>query len=228
MNFLAFIIDLYVSSTRIDQDGQRLRTVIRAFLSVRTWTRLEVAHILSDELWSNWLSLEQKSRLSNEFQNNPNLGKLEVPMAWAVNESLATHWKASFEPLRLWLPIKIREEQDENRWAAWVPMGWPSYLAAFRWQILLATRGPPTTKVTFTPGTVGFPSSGLVDSKILIPGRLQGGADTLMDANVHFHLPEEAVLRLTNTDVPVYDQQRGGKFSPWKYRLGTRASGKLC
>ena len=225
MNLLAFLIDLYITSTRTDPNGPRLRSAARAFLSVKTWNRLEVAHILSDELWSNWFSLEQKARLSNVFQNNPNLGKLEIPMAWAVNEPLSTNWKASFETLRLWLPIKIREEQDENRLAAWVPMVWPSYLAAYRWQLLLATRSPQNQAVALRPSLIGFPSSGLVDSKILIPDLIEGVSDTLVNANVHFLLPEEAVLRLTNTEVPIFDERRGGKFSPWKYKTDSRPSG---
>ena len=220
MNLLAFLLDLYVGSTRSDPGITRLRSVTRAFLTVKTWSRLEVAHMLSDELWCNWFSLEQKARLSCVFTQNPNLGKLEVPMAWSVNESFSTSWKANFEPLRLWIAGQFQEGDRPEKTASWIPMVWPSYLAAFRWQLLLATRGPASQKVTLPPERVGFPSSALAPTEIFV-----GEQSALV--NVHFLLPEEAFLRLTNPDVPVFDEQRGGQFSPYQYKAGSRCSGKL-
>lgn len=218
MNFLAFILDLYVGSTRAEADVPRFRSVARAFLTDKRWTRLEVAHMLSDEKWCNWFSLEQKAKLSNDFSENPNLGKLEVPMAWSVNEAFGTHWKASFEPLRLWLAVRLDQESEEDETlATWVPMVWPSYLSSFRWQLLLATRGTAGQKVTLAPNMLGFPTLALTESEIKV------GASVFF-ANVHFMLPEEAVLRLTNPEVPVYDERRGGSFSPYQYKSGTRAS----
>ena len=220
MNLLVFLIDLYVGSTRLDPGNPRFRSVMKAFLTVKGWTRLEVAHMLSDEQWCNWFSVEQKARLSNVFASNPNLGKFQIPMAWSVNEAHATHWKSTFEPLRLWMAIDVPVPEGEEPKAAWVPMVWPSYLAAFRWQMLLATRAPPEQTITLAPDMLGFPMGAMCGSQISF-------GHVTISMNAHFLLPEEAVLRLTNPDVPEFDERRGGRFSPYRYKYGTRASGNI-
>ena len=106
VNLLAFLLDLYVSSNRIDPDIVKLKALIRTFMRPRVWTRRQLATLLADELWSNWFSSEQKTQLSNLYIRDPELGEEVVPMAWSMNEAWASQWKTTFEPLKLWAPLK--------------------------------------------------------------------------------------------------------------------------
>ena len=182
VNLIAFILDLYASSNRIDPNIMKYRSLVRTLLKPRVWTRSQIATLLADEIWSNWFSAEQKTQLSNLFIRAPEIGDELVPMAWSMHEALATQWKTTFEPLKLWAPLK------EGDTIYWVPMVWPSYLAAFRWQLLMSTRNQVGPTITLLPNTVGFPVTALLEATI------QLGALTFT-TNIHFLLPDEDVLR---------------------------------
>ena len=181
-NLLAFLLDLYTSSNRVDPDIVKLRAVVRTLLKPRSWTRQQLAVLLADEVWSNWWTIEQKAKLSNLFLRSPDIANMNVPMAWSPNEALATQWKITFETLKLWAPLK----QGDS--VFWVPMVWPSYLAALRWQLLLSTRSRMGPRVTLPPNMVGFPITGMMETKVLI-------RNLTFSANIHFLVPEEDVLR---------------------------------
>ena len=198
----------------------KLRNLVRALLRPKVWNRRELATILSDELFSNWFSLEQKTKLANKFVENRNLGIIEVPMAWSANEALAPQWKLTFEPLKLWIAVNV-EFEDEPKKITWLPMVWPSYLAALRWQLLIATRSDLGPRITLNPDLVGFSRTALVDTTVNI------GQEKLTETNVHFLLPDEEVLRLSNPNVPNFEGVRVEAFSPWRFREGQFASGEL-
>ena len=179
---MAFILDLYISSNRIDPEMMKLRSLIRTLLKPRVWTRRQIATLLADEIWSNWFSSEQKTQLSNLFIRFPELGAEVVPMAWSMHEALATQWKTTFEPLKLWAPLR------EGFRIYWVPMVWPSYLAALRWQLLMSTGGRSGNEVTLPPNTLGFPITALTENTMML-------GSVTFTTNIHFLLPEEDVLR---------------------------------
>ena len=211
-------MDLYATSTVTDPDVMKLKNLVRALLRPKVWNRRELATILSDELYANWFSLEQKTKLANKFNEQRNLGILEVPMAWSANEALAPQWKLSFETLKLWIAVRVESDEEPNQ-VVWLPMVWPSYLTALRWQLLTATRNDLGPRITLNPSLVGFPRSGLVDTEIWVNQK------KLTESNVHFLLPDEEILRMTNPRIPVFEGARVEAFSPWRFKEGRSASG---
>ena len=181
-NLIAFLLDLYTSANRVDPDIVKLRALVRTLLKPRSWTRQQMAVLLADEVWSNWWTIEQKTKLSNLFLRSPDLANLKVPIAWSPNEALATQWKITFETLKLWAPLRQADK------IFWVPMVWPSYLAALRWQLLLSTRSRVGPRVILPPNLAGFPITAMTETQI-------STGNITFSANIHFMVPEEDVLR---------------------------------
>ena len=142
---------------------------------------------------------------------------MPIPMAWSVNESWSTAWKTSFESLKIWAPCTDTSGhfQGLDRKVAWLPMTWPSYLVALRWQLIMGTESNGASRISIQPGWLGFPITALSDSVIVC-------GSSSVSANIHFMLPSEEVLKKSNPEVPVYDGARTEAFTPWKYKNGSR------
>ena len=152
MNVLAFLIDAYASANRASPEILRLRTTARAFQVVKTWSKGEVIDILSAELLSNWLSVEQIAELQNFLSVYPFERSKVIPMTWSLCEAKAVNWKLSFETLKFWGKASCPILGESGIWSGWVPITWPSYIVQMRWNILAATARSPTGTIKITPG----------------------------------------------------------------------------
>lgn len=179
---MAFLIDLYASSNRIDPDIVKFRALVRTLLKPRKWSRKQLATLLADEVWSNWFSVEQKTKLSNLYIREPEMAEEIIQMAWSPNEALATQWKMTFESLKLWVAVKSEGT------LYWLPMVWPSYLVGLRWQLLMSTRSRLGPRIILPTNMIGFPITAMLETKIAL-------GDYVFSATIHFLLPEEDVLR---------------------------------
>ena len=156
MNVLAFLLDAYASTNRASPEILRLRSAVRAFQIVKAWTKGEVIDILSAELLSNWLSVEQIAELQNFLSLHPYERSKVIPMTWSLCEAKAINWKLSFETLKFWGRASCPVMGEDDTWFGWVPITWPSYIVQMRWNILAATARSATGTIKITPGRMGF------------------------------------------------------------------------
>ena len=217
MNAIAFLLDLYVSSNRSSPEILRLKVVIRAFQVVKRWTKQEVFDILGSEALSNWLSVEQVSQLQNFFSSHPFEKTRVIPMAWSICEAWAMNWKMAYEPLKLWALSSCPQMGQDYIWTGWVPITWPSYLAQLRWNIMSATARNSSFLIKMTPASLGFPISALTDTGVSAGGHA-------FRIILHFMLPTEQTLKISNQQVPAYEAPRDLLFSTWKFKEGVFSS----
>ena len=217
MNALAFLIDIYTSSNRASAEMLRLKMAVRAFQVVKHWTKQEVVDILGSEAFSNWLSVEQVSDLLNFLSAHPFEKTKTIPMAWSICEAYAMNWKMSFEPLKLWALASCPQMGEDYLWTGWVPITWPSYIVQLRWNIMTATARNPSHIIRMTPASMGFPLTALSDTGITAGGHV-------FRILLHFMLPTEHTLRISNQEVPVFESPRDLLFSTWKFKEGRRDS----
>ena len=217
MNSLAFLLDLYASSNRASAEILRLRVAIRAFQVVKNWTKEEVVNILNSEALSNWLSVEQVADLQNFLSDHPFEKAKTIPMAWSMCEAWATNWKMTFEPLKLWAVTVCHQRGQDSIWKGWVPVTWPSYLVQLRWNIMTGTARNATGIIKITPASLGFPLAALTDTGVTAGG-------FMYRILLHFMLPTEQTLKISNPDVPAFESPRDIMFSTWKYKEGMKPS----
>ena len=214
MNALAFLLDIYASSNRSSPELVRLRMTIRAFQVVKAWTKREVIDILGSEALSNWLSVEQIADLQNFLSSYPFERTRVIPMAWSVCESWAMNWKMTYEPLKLWALASCPQFGEDYMWTGWVPITWPSYVVQLRWNIMTATAHNRSHTIRITPASIGFPLTALTDVGIKAGGHV-------FRILLHFMLPTEQTLRISNNDVPSFQAPRDLLFSTWKFKEGS-------
>ena len=211
MNALAFLMDIYVSSNRASPEMTRLKSVIRAFQVVKPWTKLEVVEILTSEALSNWFSVEQIADIQNFMAERPFEKTRIIPMAWSFCEALPGNWKFTFEPLKFWALAKCPQMGEEYTWNGWVPITWPSYVVQFRWNLMTATARNATHTIKITPASMGFPLTALTDLGVTAGGHVY----RIM---MHFMLPTEHTLKISNPNVPNYEASRDLLFSTWRFK----------
>ena len=217
MNAIAFLMDIYVASNRASPEILRLKATIRAFQVVRTWTKKEVADILGSEALSNWLSVEQIADIQNFFSEYSFEKSKVIPMAWSFCEAQAMNWKCTFEPLKLWAIATCPQMGEDFYWSGWVPITWPSYIVQLRWNIMTGTARNPSHTIRINPANMGFPLTALTDMGVSAGGHV-------FRVILHFMLPTEQTLRISNADVPVFETAKDTLFSTWKFKEGQFSS----
>ena len=184
---------------------------------VKQWTKQEVVDILSSEAMSNWLSVEQVAEVQNFLSIYPRERVKIIPMAWSICEAWAMNWKMTFEPLKLWALSSCPQMGEDYLWVGWVPITWPSYVVQLRWNIMAATSRNNSFTIRMTPASLGFPLPALTDTGI------SAGGHVYM-INLHFMLPTEQTLKMSNPDVPTFETPRDMMFSTWKFKEGKKSS----
>ena len=102
-------------------------------------------------------------------------------------------------------------------WVGWVPVTWPSYVVQLRWNIMTATARNQSHVIRMTPASMGFPLTALSDMGVSAGGHV-------FRILLHFMLPTEQTLRISNQDVPSFESPRDVLFSTWKFKEGMRQS----
>ena len=82
----------------------------------------------------------------------------------------------------------------------------------------MSTRSRLGPRVILPPNMIGFPITAMLETKIAL------GDSFVFSATIHFLLPEEDVLRLTNPRVPQFQGSRN-PFSLWQYKSFSLNSG---
>ena len=82
---------------------------------------------------------------------------------------------------------------------------------------MTATARNPARIIRITPASMGFPLTALADMSVSAGGQV-------FRILLHFMLPTEHTLKISNQDVPSFESPRDMLFSTWKFKEGSKES----